>query len=334
MKKITIKEIAKMANVSVTAVSFVLNNRSGVSDATRKKVRKIIAETGFKPNLTSKKLLLNKSFNICIVINSFSSPFEDLFYFEVTRGILNRSIKYNYNITIAKPSFSTNELPDIVYSRDTDGIIFMQDINKELMEKAASCGVPSVIVDSHSCNEKITSITPNYRKATYDATKYLVEHGHREIAIIASETVHDFYNQTLEGFKDAMQECGITFCSDFFITSAYNEATAYKAAEKILKGNKIPTAFVCTVDSFAIGAMRCAKDLNFALPQDISFIGIDDILLSRYIEPKLTTIGIDKVKMGEMAMDILLSKIKGKNPESVLLPMELIIRDSVYNLNK
>jgi DNA-binding LacI/PurR family transcriptional regulator len=91
---------------------------------------------------------------------------------------------------------------------------------------------------------------------------------------------------------------------------------------------------VCTVDSFAIGAMRCAKDLNFSLPHDISFIGIDDILLSRYIEPKLTTIGIDKVEMGAMAMDILLQKIKGKQTESVLLPMELIVRDSVYDLNK
>ena len=125
MKKLTVKEIAKMAGVSVTAVSFVLNDKPGVSAETRKKVQKIIQETGFRPNLNSKKLLLNKSFNISLMINSFSSPFEDLFYFEITRGILNRSRKYNYNIVMSKPVMAQSELPDIVYSGDTDGMIFM-----------------------------------------------------------------------------------------------------------------------------------------------------------------------------------------------------------------
>ncbi len=334
MKKLTVKEIAKMAGVSVTAVSFVLNNKPGVSDKTRKKIQKIIDETGFKPNLNSKKLLLNKSFNICLIINSFSSPFEDLFYFEVTRGILNRSQKYNYNITISKTPSSKNELPDIVYSGDTDGIIFMQDVSQKLMDKAIACGVPSVIVDSHSTDERISSITPDYRKATSDATKHLIDRGHKKIAIITSKTVPSFYKQTLAGFKETMKAHNITPDSDFYGISAINEETAYEAARQLLSKENRPSAIVCTVDSFAIGAMRCAKDLKLSIPRDISFIGIDDILLSRYIEPRLTTIGIDKVKMGEMAMDILLQKIKGKKPNNVLLPMELIERDSVYDLNK
>lgn len=334
MKKLTVKEIAKMAGVSVTAVSFVLNNKPGVSDETRKKIQKIIDETGFKPNLNSKKLLFNKSYNVCLIVNSFSSPFEDLFYFEVTRGILNRSRKYNYNITIAKTSASKNELPDIVYSGDTDGIIFMQDISQKLMDKATKCSVPSVIVDSHSIDERISSITPDYRKATSDATKHLIEHGHQKIAIIASKTVPNFYKQTLAGFKETMKAHNIIPNPDFYGISAINEDTAYEAAHLLLSKENRPTAIVCTVDSFAIGAMRCAKDLGLSIPRDISFIGIDDILLSRYIEPKLTTIGIDKVKMGEMAMDMLLQKIKGKKPDNVLLPMELIERDSVYDLNK
>ena len=334
MKKLTVKEIAKMAGVSVTAVSFVLNNKPGVSDGTRKKVQKIIDETGFKPNLNSKKLLFNKSYNICLIVNSFSSPFEDLFYFEVTRGILNRSQKYHYSITIATTSSSKNELPDIVYSGDTDGIIFMQDISQKLMDKATKCGVPSVIVDSHSVDERILSIAPDYRKATADATKHLIERGHQKIAIIASKTVPNFFKQTLSGFKEVMKAHNIMPEPDFYGISEINEETAYEAARQLLSRENRPTAIVCTVDSFAIGAMRCAKDLGLSIPKDISFIGIDDILLSRYIEPKLTTIGIDKVKMGEMAMDMLLQKIKGKKPENILLPMELIERDSVYNINK
>lgn len=329
MKKLTVKEIAKMAGVSVTAVSFVLNNKPGVSDKTRAKVQQIIDETGFKPNLNSKKLLFNKSFNICLMVNSFSSPFEDLFYFEITRGILNRSQKYRYNITIAKLSSSKNELPDLVYSGDTDGIIFMQDISEKLIDKAVASGIPSVIVDSHSISQKIPSIAPDYRKATYDATKYLITRGHEDIAMIASDAVFDFYNQSMLGFCDAMNEFSITPKSDFCRFCAKNEDTAYAACKRLLTGDDIPTAIVCTVDSFAIGAMRCAKDMGFSVPKDISFIGIDDILLSRYIQPKLTTMGIDKVKMGVMAMDMLLQQIKGEKTQSVLLPMELIERDSV-----
>ncbi len=332
MKKLTVKEIAKMAGVSVTAVSFVLNDKPGVSAETRKKVQKIIQETGFRPNLNSKKLLLNKSFNISLMINSFSSPFEDLFYFEITRGILNRSRKYNYNIVMSKPVMAQSELPDIVYSGDTDGMIFMQDISPALMEKAIASGVPFVVVDSHSTNEQVTSINPDYCSATHAATTYLIQHGHKDIAMIASKTVPEFYDQTFSGFEAALKEHNLTPNPDFCGLAATDEASAYEVAKNLFTEKNRPTAVVCTVDSFAIGAMRCAKDMNLSIPKDVSFIGIDDILLSRYIEPKLTTIGIDKVEMGALAMDLLQQKIKGKKTESVLLPMELIVRDSVYDL--
>ena len=144
----------------------------------------------------------------------------------------------------------------------------------------------------------------------------------------------NFYKQTLTGFKAAMKEHSIRFDSDSYVLSAINETTAYEAARQLLNLDCPPTAIVCTVDSFAIGAMRYAKEQKLSIPRDISFIGIDDILLSRYVDPKLTTLGIDKVSMGVMAMDMLVEKIKGGNPESVLIPMELIERDSVYDLNK
>ncbi|MBP3579810.1 MAG: LacI family DNA-binding transcriptional regulator [Clostridia bacterium] len=332
MKKLTVKDIAKKAGVSVTAVSFVLNNKAGVSNETRKRVQDIIKETDFKPSLSSKKLVLNKSFNICLMMNAFSSPFEDLFYFEITRGIINRSMKCNYNVIISKPILSQSELPDLIYSGDADGIIFMQDISPALIDKANSCGVPFLIVDSHSSNENVTSINPDYKKAAYDATSYLIRHGHTDIAIIASKVVSDFYNQTLSGFSEAMGEHNLMINPHFCNISATGEDSAYEEAKKLFMLEKRPSAVLCTVDSFAIGVMRCAKDMNLSIPEDVSIIGIDDILLSRYIEPKLTTIGIDKEGMGTLAMDMIVQKIKGKKVESILLPMQLIERDSVNTI--
>lgn len=333
MKKLTVKDIAKRAGVSVTAVSFVLNNKPGVSDSTRKRVQQIIEETDFKPSLSSKKLVLNKSFNICLMMNSFSSPFEDLFYFEITRGIINRGMKCNYNVIISKPIMGHSELPDLVYSGDADGVIFMQDISGALIHKAKRSGVPFLIVDSHSSNDGVTSINPDYKKAAFDATKYLIEHGHRDIAMIASNVVPDFFTQTVLGFSEAMNEAGYFTNPDFTGISASDEDSAYLAAKQLLESKHRPSAILCTVDSFAIGVMKCAKDMKLNIPNDLSIIGIDDILLSRYIEPKLTTIGIDKVGMGSLAMDMILQKIKGEDVQSILLPMTLIERDSVKTLN-
>ena len=327
MKRLTIKEIAKMAGVSMTAVSFVLNDRPGVSEETREKVRKIIEETGFKPNLNSKKLLFNKSFNICMMINLKSSPFEDLFYFEITKGILNKSHKYGYNITINEPVHAESDLPDMVYSGDVDGMIFMQDIPDELTQKAIASGVPFVVVDAHSIREGVTSINPDYCAAAYAATNHLIEKGHKDIALISYSMLDAFSSQTDEGFARAMEEHGLPIV--FEKKAVATESEAYEAAKELLTQSKRPTAIMCTVDMFAIGAMRCAKDLGLCVPDDVSFAGIDDVLLARYTEPKLTTVGIDKVYMGELAMDMLLDKIERNNPDSVSLPMELVIRDSV-----
>ena len=332
MKKLTVKDIAKKAGVSVTAVSFVLNNKPGVSEETRKRIQDIIKETSFKPSLSSKKLVLNKSFNICLMMNSFSSPFEDLFYFEITRGIINKSLKCDYNVIISKPRKGDNELPDLIYSGDADGIIFMQDISPDLIEKATLSGVPFLVVDSHSTIDNVTSINPDYNKAAYDATSYLICHGHTDIAMIASDIVPDLYTQTLAGFTEAITEQGITPDPAFSGIAVKDADSAYTEARKLLSGVKTPTAIFCNSDSFAIEVIRCAKDMSLSVPEDISVIGIDDILLSRYIEPHLTTIGIDKVGMGTLAMDMMIQKIKGEPVENIFLPMELIERDSVKSI--
>ncbi len=331
MKKLTIKEIAKMAGVSVTAVSFVLNEKPGVSDETRKKVQSIIEETGFKPSLNSKRLALNQSFNISLIVNPYSSPFEDLFYFEIMNGILNQSTKHGYNIVINKPK--RGDLPDSIYSGDVDGMVFMQDITPSMKKKAIASGVPFVVVDTHDSDASIISVSADYTRAAYMATSYLIVNGHRNIALLSSNIVPDFYKQTLQGFANALLENSIAVLPEFIEQTAYNEESAYFAAKELLSRENRPTALLCAIDSFAIGALACCKDMKLSVPDDVSLIGIDDILLARYIEPKLTTIRIDKTEMGAVAMDLLRRQISGKPVKSYSIPMQLIVRDSVKKMN-
>lgn len=331
MKNLTIKEIADMADVSPTAVSFVLNDRKGVSDETRKKVKEIIERTNFRPNRNSQRLYYQKSFNITILVKETSSPFKDLFYFDITKGVLNKSREYGYNIVFANiPQDDDITLQDIIKQEDSDGIICYQDMEQEILEEIKESNIPFVVVDAHFTNSDITSINTDYTKAAYIATEYLIEHNHKDIGFICSNFIPDFYVQCFSGFKNALKDYNLSLNPSWIQDKAEDEDTANECMKNILKSDSIPTAIFCAVDMFAIGAIRCAKENNYNVPEDISFIGIDDILLSRYISPPLTTIKIDKIKMGEIAIDLLVKKIEDKKVESKMLEMtELAERDSV-----
>lgn len=319
-----------MAGVSVTTVSFVLNDKPGVSDTVRQRVQEIIDENHFKPNLNSKKLLKHKSYNICLLINSFSSPFEDLFYFDIARGILNQCSQYGYNLIMSKYLNDTEDLPDIVYSGDVDGVIFLQDINAFMLQKVNEIDIPFVVVDALKVMDNITSINPNYRTAAYDATSYLIYQGHRDIVLIANREVDSFFAQIFQGFQKAMADNGLPLYKNQNSISVSGEEAACRTVQTLLaEQDNCPTALICATDILAIGAIRGAKKANLSVPNDVSVVGIDDIFLSRYIEPKLTTVSVNKEAMGVYAMELLHKKIKGKKTENILLPMNLVVRDSV-----
>lgn len=341
MEKLTIKEIARMAGVSPTAVSFVINNKSGVSENTRKKVNEVIKRTNFIPNLNSKRLFFRKSYNISLVIKQTSSPFSDLFYLEITKGVLEKSKEYGYNIVFSDiPIVQGNvQLPEIIKQSDADGIIFFQDTENVILNNIENLNIPYVVVDAHVANADFTFINADSELSAYTATKYLIGQGHKDIAFIGSSYIPEYHYQTFTGFKNALGEVNIPIQSGWIQSQAIDEISAYNCMAKILEcgsGSKsTPTAVFCAGDIFAIAAIRCARDRGFKVPEDISFIGIDDILLSRYIEPSLTTIKIDKIQMGILAMELLVKKINGDIVKSVIVESDnIILRNSVISQQK
>ena len=171
MAKLTIKEIAKMAGVSPTAVSFVINNREGVSEETRKRVKEVIERTNFQPSLNSRRLLLNKSFNISIVIRKTSSPFDDLFYLEIAKGLLEKSKEYGYNIVFTDIAMEDGKvvLPDIIKHEDTDGIVFFQDTEEIILNEVNKLNIPYVMLMRNMVMEQQWNNTVN---ANYELSAY------------------------------------------------------------------------------------------------------------------------------------------------------------------
>ena len=199
-----------------------------------------------------------------------------------------------------------------MYSGDADGMIFLQDISPQLLREANKVGIPFVVVDSHSTDDEITSVNPDYSSAAYDAASYLIDQGHRDIVLICNKEVDWFFAQIYQGFQKAMADNGLPIHKNQSNISASGEHVAFHVAQTLFSESDRPSALLCATDILAIGAIRGAKKCGLSVPNDVSVIGVDDIFLSRYLEPKLTTVSVNNEEMGVYAMDLLYKKLKRK----------------------
>lgn len=337
MPKLTIKEIAKIAGVSPSAVSIVLNNKPGVSEATRKNVMEIVEKLQYTPNPNSRRLLFNKTNNIAVLFPRNTSPLEHFFYSELNRVILHECESLGYNLIFTSVTIEDNNvlLPNVVKSYDVDGIIFYGDVDPLVLNNIRRFDIPFILVDNHLSAPDILSVSADYMQAAYTATKYLISVGHRDIGFIGTSAQAYFSAQTFSGFKKAIAEHQIPLPINLIQIDANDENTAYECMNNILLFGNKPTAVFCSADIYAIGATRCIKDHGLRIPEDISIIGIDDIILAQYVEPPLTTIKIDKVEMGKIAVDLLVKKVEKKEVESTIVDSsEIVIRKSTKILKE
>lgn len=335
MPKLTIKEIAKIAGVSPAAVSIVLNDRKGVSDETRKKVRDIVEKLQYAPNPNSRRLLFNKTNNIAVLFKKNLSPMEHLFHSELNRVILHECESLGYNLMFTSVTVDNDNvvLPTVIKSYDVDGIIFYGDIDPLILNSIKKFDIPYIIADSHSPASDIPGVRADYMQAAYTATGYLIGIGHRNIAYIGTNSMPQYGTQTFSGFKKAIEENKIALPINWIQMDANDEESAFKCMENILSYDQLPTAVFCAADIYAIGVMRCIKQHSLQIPEDISVIGIDDIILSNYVEPPLTTVKIDKEEMGKIAMDMLIKKIEKKEVKNQIVNSDnLVIRTSTKQI--
>lgn len=331
MPKMTIKDVAKLADVSPSAVSFVINNKKGVSPETRDKVLKIIEQVGYIPNPNSRRLIFNKSNNFVVLFKRSISPLEHYFYAEINNVILHECENYGYNLIFASIIVEDNkiEFPDVVKSYDVDGIIFYGDVDPIILRSLQKYAIPYIIIDSHSPNPDTLSVVADYSVAAYTAVKYLIQSGHENIAYIGNSFLAGFSAQTFSGYKKAMGESNLASDMQWIQLESQDEISAGYCMENILSCKNFPTAVFCSADIYAIGAIRAIKNAGLRVPDDISIISIDDIILSRYTDPMLTTIKIDKKEMGRIAINLLLKKIQDESVENAVIESDkLIVRGS------
>lgn len=336
MADLTIRDIARMAGVSTTAVSFVLNNKRGVSEATREKVQKIIADTGFTPNVHTRRLNLGKSYTIHVVLRQYDNSLFNQFALETLSGIFTESKFLGYSIvfTFVDDHMDCHQILDSVRSKDCDGVILNQIADPTLLSLLQQEKIPFVCVDAHIPKDgSLPLVEVDYFDAAYQATRYLYDCGHRQIGFIGPKTPAEYYMSTFNGYTAALKDVDLVCNPTWLAEIPFSEADNPEYLESLFSKEYLPTAFLCAGDIFAISAIRCAKAKGICIPEDISLMSLDDLLVSQYMDPSLSTMTFPKELLGKKAMQLLYKIIMKEPYEPVnLIKTAPILRNSVKTL--
>ena len=333
--KPTISDIAKAAGVSNTTVSFVLNNKEGISQETRQRVLDVIKETNYKPTMNSRRLYFQKSFTIAVMFDAETYHADNLFYLDIAGTLLRQCAAHNYSLVYSEYSCVDNNvsLPDNVLDRDVDGLIFLKDLPLALISKLQSLDIPFVVADAHSEYDTLYTVKVDYRLAAYNATNYLIQQGHRHIGFIGNMRHTAFYAQVFSGFQKALREHGLPLELSWCFEKIHDRDSVEQNISQLLKEKQRPTAILCMEDILAIELIRFLHKSKVDVPEEISVIAIDNIVLSNMIFPSLTTVAISKDQIGSHAVDILMNLINEKPTSSqIVTANNIVVRESVKKL--
>ncbi|APC39771.1 LacI family DNA-binding transcriptional regulator [Clostridium estertheticum] len=331
--EVTIKDIAKIANVSHTTVSRALNNSPFISDLTKAKIMTIAKELNYVPNYSAKSLVLNRSYNIGLIFTTISEATSSRFFYETISGV-NSAIKGSYNLVVR----GIDDYRDFtsVNSKRFDGIILMSQSNSDnsfiyyLMEKK----IPLVVLNRYIDESSIVNILSSDKKGVYEAVNYLIQNGHKDIAIIEGKKGFNSTTERKNGFLDALIKNKIQINSKYIVEGNYTIGSGYDAMKKLLSLSEIPTAVFCSNDEMAIGAMKATVEAGLNVPNDISIMGFDGMQLGDYLTPALTTVRRPIIEISKIGAEKLLSIIENNTDdgEKIYISTELIKRDSVAKL--
>ncbi|TJX68863.1 LacI family transcriptional regulator [Soehngenia saccharolytica] len=325
---ITIKEIAELANVSSATVSKVLNDKAPyISEETKKRIFDIAKKEGYIPNAVAKSLKVKSTKTIGIIIPDVMN----LFFSELARGIEDAAEKRGYSVILCNSD--NNEEKEkkyiqVLQEKMVDGIILTAS-EKSVERSLNMRKIPMVLLDRDiNTDVKVGKIFVDNETGEYEACKYLIEKGIRDIAFISSNVISKSSSQRLNGYKRALSDYGIKIDEDLIYLDSYTIETGFNGVIEILKKRKFK-GICCGNDLIAIGAINALKQKQFRVPEDVKVIGFDDIQISKYINPPLTTIKQPIYQMGKEAVDMLVNMINGYDMDyEVILRTSLIERMS------
>lgn len=322
-----IREVARVAGVSVATVSRTLSHPEKVSEASRKRVNDAIEKVNYRPNMLARNFRSARSYSLVVLVPDISNPF----FSQVIRSIELQAQKKGYSVLLGDTQDSTareKEYIRLVETRLADGIIQLRPKSEEF-KTTSEFTFPYL----HLCATESTPgpcIRVDNVAGFQHIVEYLISLGHRRIGLITGLKGNPHTIDRMKGYKRALAEANIEFDASLIAEGEYTIWSGVNAANKICKLKTCPTAIACMNDEMAIGAMQSLKAHGFTVPQEVSVTGFDDISYARYCDPPLTTIAQPANDMGSIAVDLLLRLIEGEKleEEEHVLPYDFIVRKS------
>lgn len=334
MKRWTLEEIGKLAGVSRSTVSRVINNHPSIRPHVRARVEKVIAETGYQPNSAARSLASNRSRIIGLLMPSvLQSAFTDPYYPRVIQAISHACNENDYTVSLFLSQTVEEEekmIRRIVGGGLIDGLIVTADtIDTPFVPTIQRLGIPFVQIGRphEQSAEQISYIDVDNYAGAHQATSHLIQQGHTRIAQIA--TVHNSAGFDRDrGYRHALSERGIAIDEDLIELADFSEASGYNAMKALLP--KAPDAVFVQSDKMAIGALRALREADVRVPEDIAIVGFDDLPVATMGEIELTTVRQPIYRTGVMAVETLLDILNTSMEPArhIVLPVELVIRAS------
>ncbi|WP_312855551.1 LacI family DNA-binding transcriptional regulator [Mesobacillus zeae] len=333
---VTIKDVAKEAGVAPSTVSRVIADSPRISEETKRRVREVMEELGYYPNLQARSLAAKSTKTIGIIMpDSAYHNLQNPFFPEVLRGISKKAHESRYGIYLSTGSSETeiyDEVISMVMGRRVDGIILLYSrINDRTMKYLEKAVFPFTVVGRPSKNEeRITYVDNNNVAITKEVTNYLIGLGHEKIAFVGGNLKFVVTVDRLDGYKMALAEAGFPFREEYVVHERFVLEKGKEVTFSLMSLDSPPTAFVAQDDLMAYEMISHLEALNMTVPEDISIVSFNNFSLSEHSKPPLTSVDIGTFRLGYEATQYVIEKIENPDalPKRITIPTRLIERKS------
>jgi len=332
---VTIKDVARAAGVSPSTVSRVISNHPRISKATADKVRAIMNELGYHPNLAAKSLVSKTTFTLAVFLpRPAEELFLNLFFAEFIRGIVTRASKSNYDILMTSANSEQEEitaLSRLLGSKRVDGIILLTSRrNDPVVHYLNKRQFPFILIGRSAEYPNILSVDNDNEQASYDATMHLIKQGHTRIGFISGPSHLILSHDRMKGYTRAMKEAGLEIRQDWIIEGEFIQESGYRAMSILMSLSQRPSALVVVDDVVAFGIVRGLNELGYSVPKDMSLISFNNTALTELSSPPISSVDISIYQLGYLAAQNLIHHVQGSymGEPRTIVPHRLILRDS------
>jgi len=332
-RRVTLKEVAKAAGVSVGMASRVLGNYGSFSEATRLRVEQAAKSLDYRPNHLARSLRMGRTKAIGVVVSNILSYHWTTFIRSIEAAASARGYQVILGTTADDPETELAYLRTL-QERNVDGIIMSPSPeNEPYVMKLLDSGLPMVLLENYNAELKAPRINIDDRAAAAGAVRHLVDLGHERIGIVAGNQALLSGRDRLEGYRDALTAAGLPVDERLIGIGNYRFDPAYRATEELLSLREPPTALLVCNELMTGAALQCLKDRGVSLPDELSLVAFDDPAWTSFFRPGITTVRTPRTEIAQLAFNTLLTSLKDPGAQEAaaierLIPTEFVVRES------